>query len=189
METNIARASTIAHQKLDSAALVKWVLPTVVLKPFHKEAGVTLDDILFQNKAKLSANVCQRLTELLWPSFSESLRQGREVDAEEAKTHLIAKDHSFLRAQYAHVVFKHANNVFVAEYDMSGTTADVFRCWKAPSSDIHPTTAFVTFEDVAEKEEFDQLATGLGYRAEDLLLSLARDFAEKLAHRNGSGRK
>lgn len=177
METNLADTPHIGHQRLDSAPFVKYVLPTVVLQPFLAEAGLTVDDLLYKNRPKLAAAKCQRLTDLLWPSFVASIREGNEVDADEAKTHLAARDQSHVRAQYRHAVFKHADNLFVAEFEMNGTGAEVLRCWKAPSADVHPATVFVTFGEVAEKEAFDKLAAKLGYKSDELILRLARDFA------------
>lgn len=186
MVTSITDVTGIRHNQLDSTAFIKWVLPTVALEPFCTAAGLTVDDVLFKNKPNLSAGACQRLTELLWPGFSASLRKGREVEAEEAKTHLVAKDHAYVRSQYPHVVFKHADNVFVAEYELISAAAEVLRCWKAPSAEIHPATVFVTFKDVAEKERFDRIAADLGYGSDELLLSLARDFSEKLSRRSNA---
>lgn len=183
MQSSIASAKSIQHERLESVQLIKWVLPTVVLAPFCEDAGLALDDITYRNKPNLRPEECERLTSLLWPSFSASIGNGRRIGADEARTQLVAKSQAYVRDEYEHVVFKHCENVFVAEYDVDGSVAQVLRCWKVPSANIHPTTVFVTFDGVAEKQAFDRLAAEFGYSSDDLILELARDFAEKFKRR------
>ena len=170
----------LKYEGLNVAGFIHWVAPTVMLEPFHKEAGLVIDDIVKKNKPNLAPDACRRLLHLLWPSFSGALlSNGKSVSLDEAKSYLREKDRQFISERRPHVVFKHGSNTFVAELDVRAPSADVVQCWRVPSSDIYPDKIIVTFDTVAEKERFDLVAGNLGYNPSDLLLELALDFCAK----------
>ncbi len=169
----------IDFSRLNVAAFTRYVAPTVLFEPFYQEAGLTLDDIVYRNKPQLSDSKCKQLFQLLWPSFSKSMRDGRFVDAEEARQYLSENDRKYFRDHRQHIVFKHAGNTFVAEVETSDGRIAVIACWRVPDSDIYPDSIIVTFNRVADKERFDAIAKGLGYDPRLLLHDLAYDFMLK----------
>jgi hypothetical protein len=122
-----------------------------------------------------------------WNAGLESAVRGADACTPAwARERLTDDQKKYLDDAQEHRRFRHENMEFIVQLRKRQNEVEVTQLWKIPSGDDYPRVLWITFETVEEKTAFVNVASDLGYSAEDLGLELIRDFIKKF--QRGAGR-
>ncbi len=112
----------------------------------------------------------------VWESqLAKEVEESDECDLDFVRSNVLPQTQHWLRAGATYRYVRLAKCSFIAQL-IDPESCD--QLWFILSSSGDPRTLFVRFPTMADKEEFIQAAQELGWRPEDLVLKILRDFLE-----------
>ena len=123
----------------------------------------------------------QKLIDLfnqIWTKKLESMvLQAKIIKSDEVERRLLDKYHVFIDSQQEHRTFHYKKAEFITQLQtLENTKYKLTQLWRVTSSDEHPLTLFIKFNNIEEKERFQSLAKSLDIDDEKLGLRLIRNF-------------
>lgn len=108
-------------------------------------------------------------------------------DAENARRKLKPDQQGFVDDEQEQREFWLEEGLFVAQLlPQDNQESELTQLWFVRSSNVDPRTLFITFETVAERERFREIASQLGWQDSDLGEKLLTDFMNTVSRRRKS---
>ncbi len=118
-------------------------------------------------------NLFDRVSNVLY----DCTKRAEIISKEEVDRRLLDKYHSYVDPEQEHRSFHYLKAEFIVQLKKVGSNQyKLTQLWRVASSDNHPKTLFINFDNIEEPKQFEILANSLGFEDEKLGLQLIRNF-------------
>jgi hypothetical protein len=158
--------------RMTNATTKRYLVTKTALEIF----GSDFDD----RAKKMSETEAEARFDMAWKATIEPVvSNADECDIDLVREHVKGQGANYIRDEAKHRHFKLNNKFFIAQL-VSADECD--QLWLVPSAIRDPWTVYVKFAEVRVKEQFEEEATKLGWRPEQLGEKLLADFMESTLH-------
>ena len=137
-------------------------------------------------RQKMADQQLLSLFDTVWKNLlGSAVAKAEKCDFEDAKRKLKPDQQFFLKENQEHREFWLDGGLFIAQLaDTNNNDQELTQLWFIKSSNVDPRTLFVTFDTLEKREEFEKLATRLGYTDSELGKKLLMDFLQTVLNKD-----